>query len=1078
MALFRRYCAVILAVFLCLPTGVFCAFAEETVPVTEPAATEATEITEPAQTTETTEATESTEESTLPEETEAATEPETVEAVTFFPAGGEVDASEGISVTLSCATEGAVISYAVSTDGVTYGEFQPYTEPIPLNPGFGTLFIKAKAEKERSLSTRQTVAYYTEMPNTGWDLYFGQLHSHSDASDGAATPAQLYEAAAGAGMDFFAVTDHANSLDNSDAATISQDATAVSTQWAAGKEAALAATNGHFVGIYGYEIAWPNTMVLGHISTFNTPGFQSWKHSGLDHFGTALPTYYATLATVPDSVSQFNHPGTFYGDFQLFGNYTPEADAQMHLLEVSSGVELEKSYEYYTRALDAGWHVAPTNSQNTHSHLVEGRGRTVVYAESLTEEHIYDALRHYRAYATEDNDLSVFYCLDDYFMGTLLEQRHVGETVTVTAKLSDPSDEAIGTVELIVDGGASIATETVETNSANIAMAVPSEYRYYYLRITQPDGDTAVTAPVWIDHTEQVGISSFVCDTELPIKNQPVSLSLSLFNDEQEDLVVENVDIAIGDKVVHSFTVGTVEPGQTKRCAFTLTHNALGHTRVTATVTATLGGLPRTYTANLTMTLRVPEMVTNILVDGSHGNVPAVTELRKLAEENQIRLTLATEPITTYQLSQATLVIIPAPKHAFEEEFIQKMTWYADCGGRVILCGQSDRFDGAVHSAAELNRLLEAMGSSLAFRDDTAVDPTNNGGSEDALYLSDCSGSWCDAVTAEQVYRQISGCTVTGGTGLVKGYGTTHSTDGDGDGGSGSGNTVLACEGRIFAAGSFFLSDGDLVGPENIWDAPYANRTIARAILGDTRQDLPLSSIGSARKGEPGEIYRIRGYVTAGTANAAVTFPETLYIQDDTGGIALMPFTQTGIAVGTPMDITGALENRGGNPVLNPITWEVLDAPHYRYEPLEGLWNAILVPESYGGRLLQVQGQAVQIIYNGETLSEILLKDKNGNQAIVYVEECIRSAATGENTLDKEIQVGRTVRAYGILHIREDGKTVLRVRNCDEVVDVPPINYVWKQAKDDNPRVGDSIGLYVAVFVLSGALLWKIRRRK
>lgn len=1066
MAFFRRCCAVFLTVFLCV-FPVLPVFAEETAPVTESSIPETAPETAA---TEATEATDAVEQTDPPEETEAPTQPETVEAVTFSPAGGEVDASEGIFVTLSCPTEGAVISYAVSADGVTYGEYQIYTEPIPLNPGFGKLYIKASAQKERSLSTRQTVTYYTEMPNTGWDLYYGQLHSHSDFSAGTASVETLFEAAAAAGMDFFAVTDQSNSLDNSLSASISQDASAVSAQWAAGKAAAAAATNGHFVGIYGYEMAWPNTMVLGHITTFATPGFQSWQQDSFTAGETALSNYYAALATVPDSISQFNHPGSFYGDFQSFGNYSAEADARIHLLEVSCGTLLDKAYDRYTQALDAGWHVAPTNSQNTHSHLVEGRGRTVVYAESLTEEHIYDALRNYRVYATEDNGLSIFYCLDDYFMGTLLEQRHVGETVTVTARLSDPTDDSLGTVELIADGGAVLASEAVEESSAIIAMEVSSEYHYYYLRITQPDGDMAVTAPVWIDHTENVGIASFVCDTDLPVKNQPMSLSLSLYNNEGEDLVIENVDIAIGEEIVHSFTVGTVEPGQVKRCAFSLTHNGLGHTRITATVTATLGGLPRTYTENLTLSLRVPEMVTNILVDGSHGNIPSLTELEKLARENGISLTLTTEPFTTYQLSNATLVIIPAPKTAFEEDFIQKMTWYADCGGRVILCGQSDRLDGSIHSAAELNKLLEAFGTSLALCDDTAGDPVNNGGSEDALYLSNFSGSWCDSVTSGQVYRQIGGCTVTGGTALVTGSGTMYSIDGDSDGLSGKGKTVLAWEGRIFAAGSFFLSDGDLKGPANIWDAPYANRTIAKAILGDTRKELPLSSIDTLRKGAAGEIYRIRGYVTAGTANASVLFPETIYLQDGTGGIAVIPFTQTGISVGTPMDITGELTEAGGNPVLNPITWEVLDASHYRYEPAEGLWNVILQPESHGGQLLQVQGEAVQIIYNGDTLCEILLKDKNGNQAIVHVEDYIRSASTGENTLADTIQVGRTVRAYGILHIREDGKTVLRVRNCDEVVDVPPINYVWKQAKEDNPRVGDSIGLWMILFALSGGI--------
>lgn len=1112
MAFPRRLLAVILAVILCISNLPGPAFAQEaalpaetapTEAVTEPASTEetvpveetesieeteASEEPEPTGETESSEETEPTMEPEPTEETEAAEEtapseepeePEAIAAVTFCPAGGEIDTSQAVSVTLSCTTEGAAIFYALSADGITYGEYLPYENPIPLSPGFGKLYIKARAEKERSLSDKLTVTYYTELPASGWDLYFGSLHSHSGFSDGSGTPEQAYEAAKAAGLEFYAVTDNSNSLDGAESAVISQDATALSTEWAAGKEAAAAATNAGFVGIYGYEMSWPNIMQLGHINTFCTPGFAGWQQSAFDDYESALQNYYAALATVPESISQFNHPGTAYGDFRGFDFYTPEYDDLITLLEVGSG-DLEDAYEYYTQALDLGWHVAPTNNQNTHSsQSAIGSSRTVVYAEALTEAAIYDALRHYRVYATQDSDLAIFYCLDEYFMGSLLERRDVGETVVLSAKLNDPTD-SIGTVEVIVDGGEVIARETVEGPSATVTMEVPPDYHYYYLRITQPDGDTAVTAPVWIDDTEDVGIASFVSDTAVPVKGQPMHLSLSLYNNEREDLVVEAVDISIGGQVLHSFTMGTLEPGQVKRCAFSLTHNALGQTRITATVTASLGGAPRIYEENLTLSLRVPEMVTTILVDGAHGTVPELGQLRLLAEENNINLTVATEPFTTYQLSNAGMVIVPAPTQTFETEFLERMAWYASCGGRVLVCGRGDGSDGAVHAAAEGNKLLEAMGSSLRICDDTAVDSVNNGGSETALYLARFNGSWCDTVSGSQVYRMVEGCTVDPGSGtwLVKGYDTTASLDGDGDGLSGNGNVVLACEGRIFAAGSLFVSDADLAGPENIWDAPYANRAIIKALLGDTRQELPLTSIAEARAGEPGEVYRIRGYVTAGNANAANTFPDLLYVQDDTGGIAVTPFSAGGISVGTPLDIVGTLEIQGENRVFAPISWEVLDAAPYKYEPLEGLWDVILVPETHGGRLVQVQGEAVQILYSGDTLSEILLKDKNGNQAIVHVEDYIRSGSTGENTLSEEILVGRTVRAYGIVHVRADGKTVIRVRNCDEVVYVPPIHYVWKPAKDDNPRVGDSIGIWFGAFALSSALLLKKRRRK
>ena len=50
----------------------------------------------------------------------------------------------------------------------------------------------------------------------GWNFYFGQLHAHSDISDGLGTAEEAFTHARGAeNLDFFALTDHSNSFDNS-----------------------------------------------------------------------------------------------------------------------------------------------------------------------------------------------------------------------------------------------------------------------------------------------------------------------------------------------------------------------------------------------------------------------------------------------------------------------------------------------------------------------------------------------------------------------------------------------------------------------------------------------------------------------------------------------------------------------------------------------------------------------------------------------------------------------------------------------------------------------------------------------
>ena len=62
-----------------------------------------------------------------------------------------------------------------------------------------------------------------------------------------------------------------------------------------------------------------------------------------------------------------------------------------------------------------------------------------------------------RMYATEDNNLSIYYTLDGHILGTILDKEDVGEEVEIKVEVKDPDNENIGKVEVIVNGGLSIA---------------------------------------------------------------------------------------------------------------------------------------------------------------------------------------------------------------------------------------------------------------------------------------------------------------------------------------------------------------------------------------------------------------------------------------------------------------------------------------------------------------------------------------------------------------------------------------------------------------------------------------------
>ena len=95
-------------------------------------------------------------------------------------------------------------------------------------------------------------------------------------------------------------------------------------------------------------------------------------------------------------------------------------------------------------------------------------------------------------------------------MGTIFEERP--ETLNVVIDLYDPDDtDSIAMVELISDGGVVSYswTDAEEIATGELTAAIAPEHNYYYVRVTQTDRDLAVTAPIWVGSTMNMGIASF-----------------------------------------------------------------------------------------------------------------------------------------------------------------------------------------------------------------------------------------------------------------------------------------------------------------------------------------------------------------------------------------------------------------------------------------------------------------------------------------------------------------------------------------------------------------------------------------
>ena len=759
-------------------------------------------------------------------------EPDAGLTVTASPVSG-ASLQAGDSVTLS-AGDGTNIYYTLDGSDPTK-ESSLYEGPIEITEelapiGEKDLVVKAIAVLpagggiEEIVGEIFTFTYGEPVALGELTPYFGQLHSHTSISDGAGTVEEAFEHASNVeNLDFLAVTDHSNSFDHESDSRVDLgfDCSTISSEWQEGHDAADAVTNDEFVGIYGFEMTWSDG--FGHINTFNTPGFESRSNSEFGNKSgstTGYQNYYDKLVEVESSLSQFNHPGTTFGDFQDFAFYSPEVDERITLIEVGNGEGAVgqsgyfPSYSYYTRALDKGWHVAPTNNQDNHKGNWgdSNTARSVVLADELTRENIYEAIADYRVYATEDNDLSILYSLNGNVMGSILPAQEDG--IHIEVQISDPTDHADATVEVIVNGGLTADKKTLSGCNGTVTFDFDTnDYSYYYLRITQADKQIAVTAPVWTGEGVNAGISETACDTELVVKGEEITISSELFNNTKEDMQVQSLVYTVNEETIHTADleeIAEIASGTSETYQFTYTPESAGNMTINVAMTAIVDGTEQTFTSVLRLSVTDPSLVTRILVDGTHYNdyvtgyySDRMGNFSELAAQQNAQVTIRQpgEEITAEDLEDVSLLVISAPNKrsssnnasgakptVFSSEFIQMVADYAKNGGTVILCGLADyqdSNDGAPYCSTEqINPILEAMGATMRLNDDEVLDDDvdYNGGESQTyrVYMDDFntkSGdsfitSLFDGMQEGQRYSAYSGASIDlgeSGVALVRG---------------------------------------------------------------------------------------------------------------------------------------------------------------------------------------------------------------------------------------------------------------------------------------------------------------------
>ncbi|MDD6245731.1 MAG: S-layer homology domain-containing protein [Firmicutes bacterium] len=674
------------------------------------------------------------------------------------------NAGEAPTVTMTVNNETVNASYA---DGKV-----TYTPAAALADGRVTVTVTVKRAdgKEASKTWSFTIGEAT------FQRYFGQLHSHTQYSDGAGSLESALSYVKNlpdtANVDFVAFTDHSNYFDSTSAANpegalydMSLASASSQQTWKSYKDAVAAfnAENaGSMVAMAGFEMTWSGGP--GHINTFNTPGIVSRNNSTLNNKtkDAGLQAYYKLLSQPEgaNALSQFNHPGTTFGNFIDFGYWDAVIDTRMYMVEVGNGEGqigaggYYPSYEQYIMALDKGWHVAPTNNQDNH----KGRwgnandARDVVLTDDFTEDGIYEAIRNRRMYATEDKNLELDYTVNGNMMGSIID---VPEKLSFEVSFNDPDrTDSIAKVELVANSGKVAYTwdNAADLAKGSVSVTLDPEYTYYFVRVTEGDGDLAVTAPVWVGESLKLGISKAECGTSTPVTDEELTITTTFFNSEAKPATIKSITYTIGNETIGTVTDAiALAASSTQDVEFKYTPTKARVMTVKITAVIEQDGKEYTFTKDVTLDVLDAGKLVYIGIDASHYNEyvagnykDSMGNFGELAAGYSVRtvmLKTSEDLIAACGNAKFKGLILTAPSRrladaqtdprTYSEAELNAIKAFNENGGMVVLAGWSDNYENypviqnnpaIKHMAATQNEVLAALGSSLRISDDATYD--------------------------------------------------------------------------------------------------------------------------------------------------------------------------------------------------------------------------------------------------------------------------------------------------------------------------------------------------------------------
>lgn len=362
-----------------------------------------------------------------------------------------------------------------------------------------------------------------------FNIFFGNLHSHTSYSDGVKTPDFAYDFARNqGGLDFIAITEHNHR--KADGKGERKDHLLIATDPSLYRDLIRAARDkndrGKFVTLWGQEFS-----AISKGNHLNVFGAGIVIDDTVVKSGDYKKLYEEWIPSRNDvQIIQFNHPwdgknkALQYGLSQYGGSHRKlrEAaeEAGVRLIEVINGPGTKnqtglqatvKGESHYKSLLTRGYRLAPTANQDNHW-ITWGTltgARTGVLAAQLNRTSILNALDARRTYASTDANLHVWFSVNGAIMGEEIDAN--SRDLNIRYEIADTS-EPNATYKVQVVSGSFAASDSakskqiesnIEEGEYELVFRVSANRAFIYLRITQSAStpsrkDKVITAPVWV----------------------------------------------------------------------------------------------------------------------------------------------------------------------------------------------------------------------------------------------------------------------------------------------------------------------------------------------------------------------------------------------------------------------------------------------------------------------------------------------------------------------------------------------------------------------------------------------------